>query len=172
MPLVWLFAAAVVIALALLALWLHTATSQTQHVDPADLKKLQGVPQDTLFAILQPHIVPMETLRARGYGSVLEIVQLLLGVVPTCDMLLEIWPPAFHAYNVIVPNFLNLPALLLGVGTRPSSLITLAMYVSSRAAECAYCSAHCCTFAMRRGVAPKASSSAGRQFRRDRSVGC
>lgn len=142
------------VAVALLVSWLRAACQNVQHVDPKTLRNLKNVPQDTLFALLQPHIVPMETIRARGYGSLLEIVHILIGVVPTCDMLLEIWPPAFHTYNVIVPNFLNLPALLLGVGTRPSSLITLSMYVSSRAAECPYCTAHTCSFAARRGLAP------------------
>jgi alkylhydroperoxidase family enzyme len=66
-------------------------------------------------------------------------------------MILEIWPPGFACYNVTVPNFLNLPEALLGLGTKPANLAPLAMYASSRAASCAYCSAHTCSFAMRRG---------------------
>jgi alkylhydroperoxidase family enzyme len=75
----------------------------------------------------------------------------LIGVQPTCDVALAIWPPAFHAYNVIVPGCLNLPELLLGLGT-DRRLVSLAMYASSRGAQCRYCSAHTCSFALRRGV--------------------
>ena len=38
------------------------------------------------------------------YGSVLELVRTLIGVVPNCDPYLEIWPTAFRTYNVLVPN--------------------------------------------------------------------
>jgi alkylhydroperoxidase family enzyme len=95
----------------------------------------------------------MSTLRER-YGPLLELVRTLIGVVPNCDPYLEIWPNAFVTYNVMVPNFLNLPFLLFGRGAR-RDLVGLALYVSSRAAECAYCSAHCCSFALRRGAAPE-----------------
>ena len=128
-----------------------SAEKKGDYVDSEILREM-SVPQDTLFAILQPHIIPMETVRSRGYGPALDIVQLLIGVQPTCDMVLEIWPPAFHSYNVIVPNCLNLPALLLDLGTQPKTLVPLAMYVSSLAANCAYCSAHCCSFSARRGA--------------------
>ncbi|KAI9021376.1 hypothetical protein DFJ74DRAFT_768992 [Hyaloraphidium curvatum] len=116
-------------------------------------------PRDTLFSLLQPHLVPMDELRKRGppwakgltYAPLLELVQVLIGVQPTCDMLLEIWPPAFAVYNITVPNLLNLPESLIGLGTKPQHLVPLAMYTSSRAAGCAYCSAHTCSYAMRRG---------------------
>lgn len=75
----------------------------------------------------------------------------LQGVVPNCDPYLEIWPPAFRSYNVMVPNLLNLPFLVWGLGA-PRSTVGLAMYVSSRTAGCAYCSAHSCSFALRRGA--------------------
>jgi hypothetical protein len=75
----------------------------------------------------------------------------LIGVVPNCDPYLEIWPPAFRTYNVMVPNFLNLPFLVWGFGARRAT-IGLAMYVASRTAACAYCSAHTCSFALRRGA--------------------
>lgn len=103
-----------------------------------------------LVELLKKDAVPFETLHAR-YGSLLELVRRLLGVVPNCDPYLEIWPPAFRTYNVMVPNFLNLPFLVWGLGA-PRSTVGLAMYVSSRAAGCAYCSAHACTFALRRGA--------------------
>src|SRR5687768_4957152 len=103
-----------------------------------------------LIELLETDAVPFETLHTR-YGSLLELVRRLLGVVPNCDPYLEIWPPAFRTYNVMVPNFLNLPFLIWGLGA-PRSTVGLAMYVSSRAAGCAYCSAHSCSFALRRGA--------------------
>ena len=85
------------------------------------------------------------------YRPVLNMVEILIGVVPYCDQYLEIWQPGFRTYNLMVPNFLNLPNCLVGLGA-PKSAIGLAMYGSSRAASCAYCSAHCCSFALRRGA--------------------
>jgi alkylhydroperoxidase family enzyme len=103
-----------------------------------------------LVSLLESDAVPMATLRSR-YAAVLALVDTLLGVVPNCDAYLEIWPPAFRSYNVMVPNLLNLPLLIWGLGA-PRSTIGLAMYVSSRSAGCAYCAAHTCTFALRRGA--------------------
>jgi hypothetical protein len=84
----------------------------------------------------------------------------LLGVVPTCDRYLEIWPPAFRSYNVMVPNFLNLPVPVLGVGGPPPGAVGLAMYVASRTAACPYCTAHSCSFAMRRGASAQTVAAA------------
>lgn len=103
-----------------------------------------------LVELLEKEAVPFETLHTR-YGSLLELVRKLLGVVPNCDPYLEIWPPAFRTYNVMVPNLLNLPLMVWGFGA-PRSTLGLAMYVSSRTAGCMYCSAHSCTFALRRGA--------------------
>ena len=105
---------------------------------------------DLLISLLKEDAVPMATLHER-YGPLLELVRTLIGVVPNCDTYLEIWPPAFRTYNIMVPNFLNLPFSLFGVGGAPKELVGLGMYVSSRAAECPYCSAHTCSFALRRG---------------------
>jgi alkylhydroperoxidase family enzyme len=102
-----------------------------------------------LTELLHRDAVPMETLHQR-YGSLLELVRKLIGVIPNCDRYLEIWPPAFRSYNVMVPNLLNLP---LGI-VAPKRAVGLAMYVASRAAGCAYCSAHVCSFALRRGATP------------------
>ena len=66
-----------------------SAEKKGDYVDSEILREM-SVPQDSLFAILQPHIIPMETVRSRGYGPALDIVQLLIGVQPTCDMVLEI----------------------------------------------------------------------------------
>jgi len=106
--------------------------------------------QKQLAELLEDDAVPLEILSAR-YGAVLELVRKLLGVIPNCDSYLEIWPPAFRTYNVMVPNLLNLPFLVWGFGA-PRSSVGLAMYVSSRTAGCMYCSAHACTFALRRGA--------------------
>jgi hypothetical protein len=76
----------------------------------------------TLAALLRDDKVPWDTLEAR-YGSLLELVEILLGVVPNCDPYLEIWPPAFRTYNIMVPNFLNLPAPIFGVGGAPGPVV-------------------------------------------------
>ena len=88
-----------------------------------------------LVELLEQEAVPFETLHAR-YGPLLELVRKLLGVVPNCDPYLEIWPPAFRTYNVMVPNLLNLPLMVWGLGA-PRSTVGLAMYVSAaRPAAC------------------------------------
>jgi Carboxymuconolactone decarboxylase family len=111
-----------------------------------------------LVELLEADAVPFETLHAR-YGSVLELARRLIGVVPNCDPYLEIWPPAFRTYNVMFPNLLNLPFLVWGLGA-PRSTVGLAMYVSSRVAGCPYCSAHTCSFALRRGATVEEVASA------------
>ena len=84
-----------------------------KHVTVEELQSLQ-VPSESLFRIFQPHLISMQEIAySRGYSSVFSLVQVLIGVVPTCDMVLEIWKPAFECYNIIVPNFLNLPEMLL-----------------------------------------------------------
>ena len=110
-----------------------------------------AVGDQTLVPLLREEMVPWETLEER-YGALLKLVEVLLGVVPNCDRYLEIWPPAFRAYNVMVPNFLNLPAPIFGLGGAPGEIVGLGMYVSSRVAECSYCTAHACSFALRRGA--------------------
>src|SRR4030095_14137945 len=103
-----------------------------------------------LVELLERDAVRFETLHAR-YGSLLELVRTLIGVVPNCDPYLEIWPTAFRTYKVLVPNLPNLPFLVWGMGA-PRAAVGLGMYVSSRAAACPYCSAHACSFALRRGA--------------------
>lgn len=104
----------------------------------------------TLAQRLQDDAVGFDQLQ-RDYGPLLGLVRELIGVVPNCDKYLEIWPPGFRTYNLMVPNFLNVPALLLGASA-PKDLVGLAMYESSRAAESAYCAAQTCSFALRRGA--------------------
>lgn len=109
---------------------------------------------DRLASLLKQDAVPMTTLYKR-YGPLLELVRTLIGVIPNCDQYLEIWPPAFRTYNIMVPNFLNLPFAIFGIGDAPKEIVGLGMYVSSRTAECTYCSAHTCSFALRRGASPE-----------------
>ena len=139
---------------------LYSNQKHTRNKIHEDVEKIRQakLPGDTIFSLLQPYLVDMRELSKRGYSSVLNLVQAMIGVQPTCDMALEIWPPAFETYNLIVPNFLNFPHLLLPralTGAAPRDLVSIAMYVSSRANGCAYCTAHCCSFALRRGVDPE-----------------
>jgi alkylhydroperoxidase family enzyme len=108
----------------------------------------------TLLPLLQDEAVAVETMHRR-YGSLFELIRTLLGVLPKSVQYLEIWPTGFRSIGVMIPNLLNLPILLWGLGA-PRHIIGLAMYSASRAAGCAYCSAHSCSFALRRG-APAAS---------------
>lgn len=110
--------------------------------------------EDTLLPLLQGDAVPLTTLHQR-YGPLLKLVETLIGVVPNCDPYLEIWPPAFRTYNMLVPNLLNLPFSVLGFATAPADVMGLGAYVASRTAECSYCSAHTCSFALRRGASPE-----------------
>jgi alkylhydroperoxidase family enzyme len=103
-----------------------------------------------LTSLLKAEAVPLETLRGR-YGGLLELVRMLIGVMPNSDPYFEIWPPAYRTYNVMVPNFVNLPFVIWGMAA-PPDVLGLAMYASSRATECSYCAAHTCSFALRRGA--------------------
>ena len=116
-------------------------------------------PAAPLTPLLRDAMVDLDDLHQR-YGPLLRLVDTVLGVVPNCDRYLEIWPPAFRTYNVMVPNLLNLPVPVLGVGGPPPSAVGLAMYVASRTAACPYCTAHACSFAMRRGASPETVASA------------
>ena len=128
----------------------------TNEVDDAPMSQVSS---DVLASLLKDDAVPMAILHDR-YGPLLELVRVLIGVVPNCDSYLEIWPPAFRTYNILVPNFLNLPFGIFGIGGAPKDLVGLGMYVSSRAAECPYCSAHTCSFALRRGASPETVAQA------------
>lgn len=104
----------------------------------------------TLATSLTESLVDFSILKKR-YRPVLEIVKLLIGVIPNCDRILEIWPTAFRTYNLLVPNLLGLPKSLFANQFLKDSL-SLAIYSSSRASGCAYCTAHTCSFALRRGM--------------------
>lgn len=109
--------------------------------------------EDTLSRSLRPAAVDFARL-SREHGPMLQIVRLLIGVVPNCDPVLAIWPPGFRTYNLLVPNLLNLPFSVWGFG--PSAVtLGLALCAASRTAQCAYCTAHTCSFTLRRGSAPE-----------------
>jgi hypothetical protein len=118
------------------------------------------VPSSTLAQAIGDERVEFDELEDR-YRPMLALVKTLIGVVPNCDPYLEIWQPGFRTYNLLVPNFLNLPASLIGIGA-PKDVVGLAMYTSSRAASCAYCSAHTCSFALRRGSRTEAVTGQSR----------
>eukprot|EP00178_Gracilaria_changii_P027330 TRINITY_DN865_c0_g1_i4.p1 TRINITY_DN865_c0_g1~~TRINITY_DN865_c0_g1_i4.p1 ORF type:complete len:212 (+),score=26.57 TRINITY_DN865_c0_g1_i4:372-1007(+) len=109
--------------------------------------------QDTLVSLLEEHAVPLDTIHQR-YWSLMQLIRTLIGVIPNYDSYLEIWPPAFRSCHLLVPNFLNLPFSIFGFGSAPKNILGLAMYVASRTAQCSYCSAHCCSFSIRRGTDP------------------
>ncbi len=109
---------------------------------------------NTLAQEIEEATIPFSELE-KDYRPMLKLVEQLIGVVPNCDPILEIWPTGFRTYNLLVPNLLNLPGSLVGQGA-PKDLVGLGMYVASRAADCMYCSAHTCSFAIRRGTTPDA----------------
>jgi len=111
---------------------------------------------ETLAAGLKPASVDFETLH-KNYNPLLVLVKELIGVIPNCDPILEIWPPGFRTYNLLVPNLFNLPNTLFGKKSFKVAM-GLAMYASSKAASCAYCTAHTCSFALRRGISSQALS--------------
>lgn len=111
------------------------------------------MPAHTLADGLKSSSVNWETLQ-QNYNPLLGLVRELIGVVPNCDPILEIWPPGFRSYNLLVPNMFNLPSTIFGNKSFKASM-GLAMYASSKAA-CAYCTAHTCSFALRRGVRKEA----------------
>ena len=109
---------------------------------------------ETLARALAPHARGLDELN-ETHKPVLAMVRELIGVVPDCYPVLDIWPTALRTYNVLVPNLLNLPGALVGQGA-PKDLVGVAMYAASRAAGCPYCIAHHCSYAIRRGVNPDA----------------
>jgi len=106
----------------------------------------------TLANQLLPSSVDFSRLH-QEYSPLLNLVKLLIGVIPNCDPILEIWPVGFRSYNLLVPNLLNLPISLIGTKSN-KALLGLAMYSASQTAQCAYCTAHSCSFALRRGLSP------------------
>ncbi|MEM7339829.1 MAG: hypothetical protein AAF467_14340 [Actinomycetota bacterium] len=108
----------------------------------------------TLAEALEGATADSEEMHER-YGAILRLVHDLLGVVPNGYEYFEIWPVGLRTYSLLIPNMANLPPVLFGLGA-PKELVGLAMYTASRAAGCMYCSAHSCTFALRRGLSERA----------------
>lgn len=106
--------------------------------------------QTTLYAQLKEEAIDFSYLK-QEYGPFLELVDVLIGVVPNCDTVMEIWPTSFKTYNLLVPNLLNAPSSLFGRKS-VKKMMGFAMYHSSYASGCNYCTAHTCSFALRRGV--------------------
>lgn len=111
----------------------------------------------TLAGGLKSASADWQTLH-KNYNPLLNLVRELIGIIPNCDPTLEIWPPGFRTYNLLVPNMFNLPNTIFGNKSFKASM-GLAMYASSKAA-CAYCTAHTCSFALRRGARAEAFASA------------
>ena len=129
-------------------------------------KHLANVPATkTLADGLKSASVDWQTLHA-DYNPLLNLVRELIGIIPNCDPTLEIWPPGFRTYNLLVPNLFNLPNTIFGNKSFKASM-GLAMYASSKAA-CAYCTAHTCSFALRRGA--RAEAIAGVRTEQEQAV--
>eukprot|EP00281_Chroomonas_sp_CCMP1168_P021951 CAMPEP_0206228122 /NCGR_PEP_ID=MMETSP0047_2-20121206/9000_1 /ASSEMBLY_ACC=CAM_ASM_000192 /TAXON_ID=195065 /ORGANISM="Chroomonas mesostigmatica_cf, Strain CCMP1168" /LENGTH=840 /DNA_ID=CAMNT_0053651343 /DNA_START=19 /DNA_END=2541 /DNA_ORIENTATION=- len=113
---------------------------------------------DTLIPLLIDSMVPMEKIYAE-YKIPTGAVRELLGMVPPCYSYIEIWPVAFKSYNLMVPNFFNVPFTQIRLGPggsrQAADLQGAAMFAVSKAAECSYCTAHACSYALRRGAAPE-----------------
>lgn len=112
------------------------------------------MPSARLAPLLREHAVDPAVLEER-HGAINQLLRRMLGTVPHAGRYMEIWPPAFRTENLLVPNMLNVPHSVFGFAA-PTPLVGLAMYSASKAAECMYCTAHCCTFAARRGLSAEA----------------
>ena len=119
----------------------------------------------TLAERLKPAEVDWKTLH-RNYRPLLNLVKELLGITPNCDPILEIWQPGFRTYNLLVPNMFNLPATLFGSKSFKTAM-GLAMWASSKSA-CAYCTAHSCSFALRRGI--RSEAIAGTRTEKEQAI--
>ena len=107
----------------------------------------------TFYSYLKQYARDFSSLHQK-YHCLLELVKILIGNIPNCDQILEIWPTAFRTYNLFVPNFLQLPHSLFWSKSAKTAL-AISVYHASRAAGCSYCSAHTCAYALRRGVKEK-----------------
>lgn len=106
---------------------------------------------NTIASRFENQQVSIESLQ-KNYRPLLKSVKELVGIVPHSDFTLEIWPTAFKSYNLLAATQLNFPISIL----KPiKSSIGLGMYVSSVASGCQYSVAHCCSFAIRRGLSPE-----------------
>lgn len=90
----------------------------------------------TTFVDLLKHAkVPDEEV-AQKFGPEMKLVKRLLGVQSNSYPFLEIHPPVYMVYNVLVPNLFNVPVIDMGMGIGPV-MRSMVAYVSSRAFGCA-----------------------------------
>lgn len=141
--------------------------SSVESIDEQPIPSITKPPR-TIMDVLRPHAVSMQELDSR-YHSLLVLVKSLLGVVSNGGGALEMFPPAFTTYNILVPNMLNVPFVLWGIAA-PVDLIALASYYAARSSRCAYCSLLTCAFARRRGVDEGALVGARSLSRREAAV--
>lgn len=106
--------------------------------------------EETFYKHLEPRAPSFATLH-KEYDPLLQLIKLLIGTVPNCATVLELWPSAFKSYNMLIGNLLNMPFSLFGDPSR-KRLMGLALYTSSASSGCSYCTAHTCSFALRRGL--------------------
>lgn len=105
---------------------------------------------ETLYKHLEPRAPSFATLH-KEYDPILQLIKLLIGTVPNCVLVLEMFPVAFKSYNLLIGNLLNMPFSLFG-NPNKKRLMGLALYTSSSSSGCNYCTAHTCSFALRRGL--------------------
>lgn len=76
------------------------------------------------------------------YRAVVSLVRALIGIPTYYDSILSVHPPTFTTYYLLVPNLINAPFVLCGLGV-PTHLISLSIFHSARATQAVYASAHC-----------------------------
>eukprot|EP00177_Eucheuma_denticulatum_P001834 GFKZ01003275.1.p1 GENE.GFKZ01003275.1~~GFKZ01003275.1.p1 ORF type:complete len:538 (-),score=72.96 GFKZ01003275.1:256-1869(-) len=148
----------------------HSPSAKSSALSSAisSVESLDASPPKTIADVLTPHAVSLDDLDNR-YHSILVLVRALIGVVSNSDGIMEIFPPAFTTYNLLVPNAINMPFLLWGVGA-PVDLVGMATYYAARSSQCAYCSLHTCNFALRRGVDAAALTGSRSLSKREAAV--
>ena len=93
--------------------------------------------EDTLYKHLVPRAPSFFDLH-KQYDPILQSIKLLIGTVPNCVTVLEMYPAAFKSYNMLIGNLLNMPFSLFG-NPNKKRLMGLALYTSSASAGCNYC---------------------------------
>jgi len=96
--------------------------------------------KDTLEFALRPYALPIQEVIVR-HPHVVPLVAHVIGVVPRAFGYLEIWPPAFETYALVVPALFDIPRCDAGGGIGPAAR-SLVAYASSRGHGCMYCAAH------------------------------
>jgi len=93
-------------------------------------------------------------------------------LVPDACSVLSRWPTGLRSAQLLATGLLDLPRSVLGApaarNKTPNDLVGLAMYASSREAQCEYSAAHASAYAIRRGLHPAAI--AGRRLPREQTT--